>query len=135
MSKFIRFFIPGKPEPKGRPRFTRSGRTYTPLKTQEWENTVGLTAIQHKPTELWTGPIACGLVFQLPKPLKHPKKKILRHIVKPDLDNVIKAILDAMEGIIFKGDQQIYRLYTEKIFFADTEVNARAKMLIALEGE
>lgn len=36
------FVVPGKPQGKGRPRFTRSGHTYTPDSTAEYEERVKL---------------------------------------------------------------------------------------------
>ena len=36
----IKFTIPGPPQGKGRPRFTKSGHTYTPAKTAEYEKLV-----------------------------------------------------------------------------------------------
>ena len=36
----IQFFVPGKPVGKGRPRFTRSGNTFTPEKTRAYEAAV-----------------------------------------------------------------------------------------------
>jgi Holliday junction resolvase RusA-like endonuclease len=39
-----------------------------------------------------------------------------KHTKKPDLDNVAKAIIDGMNGIIFKDDSQITSLHVTKVY-------------------
>jgi Holliday junction resolvase RusA-like endonuclease len=39
-----------------------------------------------------------------------------KHTKKPDLDNVAKAIIDGMNGIIFKDDSQIINLHVTKVY-------------------
>lgn len=35
---------------------------------------------------------------------------------KPDADNIIKVILDALNGLAYQDDAQIYRVYFEKMY-------------------
>lgn len=127
--RIIRFTVPGVPVPKGRTRFTCAGRPYTPDKTRVWELIIGAYAQEHKPKELWTGPITCDLVFRLPKPKAHPKHRNPRHIKKPDLDNLIKSLKDSLEGIIYKGDQQIFCLSAEKRYSDTPGVNIKLELV------
>lgn len=115
----LNFFIRGKPEPKGRPRFTRTGHIYTPAKTLKWERDVAIQA-KGKTAEPFTGAISITLLFRLPRPKSLPKLTVW-HIKKPDLDNLVKASLDGLEGIIFKGDQQIFQLVALKQYCQDNE--------------
>ncbi len=62
-----------------------------------------------------TVPISVNLQFTLPRPKSLPKK-IIHHTKKPDIDNLIKAVLDAMNGIIYKDDSQICELGAIKIY-------------------
>lgn len=39
-----------------------------------------------------------------------------RHTSKPDVDNLAKAVLDAMNGVLWKDDSQVFRLVTEKVY-------------------
>ena len=105
-SKQISFFIPGVPVPKGRPRLSRHG-VYTPRKTKNWESYVYMVAKQHKPKELITSSIYIKLDFYMPWP-KSKKFKVIKHVSRPDLDNLEKAVLDALEGVMFKNDSQIW---------------------------
>jgi Holliday junction resolvase RusA-like endonuclease len=118
--KIINFIIQGKPEPKGRPRLNCKGKPYTPPKTKKWEQDIALQAKQYAPKELLCGALSITLIFSLPRPKSLPKGT-LQHTKKPDLDNLVKAGIDGLEGIIFKGDQQITRLTAFKQYCDDNE--------------
>ena len=51
---------------------------------------------------------------------KKQKEKMLageiKPVVKPDVDNVAKSILDALNGIVYLDDKQIIELNIEKIY-------------------
>lgn len=108
--------IPGVPVPKGRPKFTRTGRAYTPTKTRQYENDIRtLARARMQGLEPMSGPIRLELVAYLPYPLGWPKWKTERvtghgvfvaHTVKPDFDNLAK-IVDALKGIVWLDDSQI----------------------------
>ena len=112
----ITFTIPGISVPKARPRATKIGNRaimYTPAKTKEFENYVKLVAAQYAPEELLTGPLDVGLEFNLQRPKSLPKK-IQHHTKKPDIDNLAKSVLDALEEIIYVNDAQIISLQVTK---------------------
>ena len=50
------------------------------------------------------------------------QRGILRPVVKPDIDNVAKAILDALNGVAFADDRQIVQVTCEK-WYDITEEN------------
>lgn len=133
--KQIKFKIIGNPVPKGRPRFYKAGNfvhSYTPKKTRQWEQFVKFQAIHYRPKELWTGAIVMDLVFWLPRPKSLPKK-VINHIKKPDIENLAKSVMDALEGIIYKRDSQIICLVCDKIY-SETEYGVDVK-LTELDGE
>ena len=112
----LTFNIIGAPVAKGRPRFYRGSGfvgTYTPDNTRRWENIVRGQAISYRPKELWKGPISMALTFLMPRPKSLPKK-VIHHIKKPDLDNLAKAIKDALQGVIYKTDSQVVVLNLDK---------------------
>ena len=120
--KKIELFIPVNPVPKGRPRFTRTGHSYTPQKTQEFEKTV-CTYYSDNCGEYFDGAIKVYLRFYMPIPKGVSKKKHLlmvhkeiKHISKPDLDNLAKSVLDSVNGIAYKDDSQITVLHIEKAY-------------------
>ena len=125
MTFMLHFEIEITPVAKGRPRYARRGnfvQTYTPTKTREYEDVIRenskLAMGMSDPLET---PLNVYLCFGMPIPSSTPKKALegyldgsVKHIKKPDLDNLTKAVLDAMNGVVYLDDNQICRLTIEK---------------------
>lgn len=115
-------FFPFIPIPKGRPRFTRTGHAYTPKRTSEYETNIA-DYYKMNNGRFFDGPIAVRLVFYMPIP-KGTSKRLFNimkegdfpHIKKPDLDNLVKAILDALNGVAFSDDSKITILRSSKMY-------------------
>jgi Holliday junction resolvase RusA-like endonuclease len=138
----IVFTVDGKPQGKGRPRFRRAGeyvRTYTDSKTLGYEATIrqsATTAIgSSRPLE---GPVSVDLYVRVPVPTSHSKKRreaciagAERPTKKPDIDNVVKAYLDAMNGVIYLDDTQVVRVSAKKVYssVAGVDVCVREEIL------
>lgn len=132
MSKSISFTVPGQAVGKQRPRFSRrSGRTYTPEKTVNYETLVRLSYQQQVDAEPFERdkPLALKLEIyqQIPNSVSKKKREMMigKKILptkKPDTDNVIKAVLDAVNGIAFHDDSQIVKIYAVKYFSEYPEV-------------
>lgn len=118
----INVILLGQPCGKGRPRFTKTGHTYTPEKTATYENRLASQAVKAvrgvTPIIL---PVAISIeaYFEIPK--SWGKKKTnealqgdLLHVSKPDIDNVIKIVLDALNGIVYKDDAQVCSIMAVK---------------------
>ena len=130
MDKII---IPIPPVAKGRPRFARKGnfvKTYTPKKTLDFEKQVKIYASLHmrdkKPLEC---PLELRIVCHRYIPSSFSKKKTIGAINKeiypttrPDVDNYAKAVLDGLNGVLFKDDSQIIRLISEKYYSSTPQV-------------
>jgi len=119
--------IPGQPVGKGRPRVTRNG-TYTPKKTKDYQKLVAAIA-ERDAKEYMIGAIKATIYcyYQIPKSMPKYKRKLveegkLHPMVKPDLDNVAKALLDALNGICYKDDSQIVELEISKHYSDDPMV-------------
>ena len=118
-------YLPMIPVPKGRPKFTimkgASGdfvKVYTPKKTVDAENKIKsmMLAVGFDPIEKGT-PIFVDLEFGMPIPKSATKKQVQSgHIKKPDIDNLAKTVLDAMNGLIYHDDSQITSLEMRKIY-------------------
>lgn len=132
--KSIQFIIYDDPVPQGRPRFAAKGKdgkplpfvkVYDPKTSKDWKATVKTRAIECGHNELLPGALRMILIFRFKRPKSHyGKKGILPsapkyHIVKPDLDNLEKAIKDALEGTCYKGDQQICDVKKKKEYADD----------------
>lgn len=130
----IKIIIPGVPVPKARPRVTRGGFTYTPKKTRDYEQLVK-DIYSLKGEYLGESAIVAeiDLYFPIPKSyLKKRRQAILngeeKYIKKPDLDNCIKSILDALNGIAYKDDSQIIEIRVRKSY-TDQEPRAEVRLL------
>lgn len=121
----ILFTVPGKAVGKGRPRIGRVGshaRMFTPEKTVSYEGLVGWTAAQAMAGRpLILGPVSVCMDIGMDVPASWSKVKQAKALggeihptTKPDMDNVVKAIFDALNGVVWKDDVQVVRLTTGK---------------------
>ncbi|MBQ3415380.1 MAG: RusA family crossover junction endodeoxyribonuclease [Clostridia bacterium] len=131
------FEIPGKITGKARPRLnTITGRAYTPGNTKDYEMLIKqYFKIKYPKFETLEGRIKVKIIayFEIPKQTskKQKEKMMLNEISptkKPDIDNVIKIILDALNKMAFRDDSQITKLEIEKRY-AEEE-----KVLVEIEG-
>ena len=107
----LRFDI--EPVGKGRPRFIRQGRPYTPAKTREYEAALIRLMRRAYRMPVMTGPILLVARFWMKAP-KTGKKHGLPHVCTPDTDNLIKAVCDAGNEILWADDSQIYGMKVMK---------------------
>jgi len=138
MTPAITFTIPGEAVGKGRPRASSIGgqiRMHTPAKTSRYESLVALAAQQAMVGRLpIDGPVELDIVIETVPAISWPKKRResalegeLRPTSKPDADNVLKAIADACNGIVFGDDRQIIDVRVRKFYAerAQTSVAVR----------
>jgi len=129
MLKEVRFTINEKPIPLKRHRH-RFNKAYDP---QRKEKFLYKTIIKHSmknypifQEELLQGPLALTLEFYFPIP-KNKKNTILYHPKRPDLDNLIKFILDVMTDILYKDDAYIYKINAIKCYDKNPRTNVIIK--------
>ena len=125
----IRFTVPGEPTGKGRPRvFKTNGvsRATTPQKTLNYENLVKWIVGESMQVEQLTGEIEAEIkaYYAIPKSMTKKNRQLIEEgklhpTKKPDLDNVAKIILDALNGIAYKDDSQVVRMHIEKEYADD----------------
>lgn len=133
----ITFTVPGKPQGKGRPRFSR-GRTYTPKKTVEYEALIKRCYLLHGGVKL-EGAVRLRILvlYPIPKKTKAIDRQLMvqGHILptkKPDGDNIEKAVADALNGVAYDDDSQIVKAYWEKRYAADEE---HAGLVVTISDE
>lgn len=115
--------IPGPPFGKGRPRFNRAtGFVYTPTETRNREAFVrerATTAMGGR--DRLDGPVHMEVLITIEPPASwsgRQRKLALagarRPVGKPDLDNCIKSLADAFEGVVFRNDTQVVAVSAAK---------------------
>ena len=136
MIEQVSFYLPGNPVPKGRPRFTKTGRTYTDDRTAAAEQSV-LAAWLHAAGRRtpWDGPVTVQLDFMFLPPVSWPNWKRERacdgtwpHTSKPDLDNLVK-LLDGLNGVAWVDDSQIVEINAQKRYSPVASTVIRINML------
>lgn len=120
----IKFTIIGEPVAQGRPRFSTQGgfaRAYDPKKSSDFKQYVKMVAAGIAPSEILTGELNLIVDVYRSIPKSFSKKKIemalngtLRPTSKPDVDNYVKGIKDALNKVIWKDDSQIVSLTVRK---------------------
>lgn len=138
MPRVLAFVVPGDPVGKGRPRFARVGKAvkaYTPAATKSYETAVALLARtglgRRGPLQ---GPLAVRIDAWCPIPSSWSRRKHARALdeqlmptTKPDIDNVAKAVLDALNGTAFADDSQIVDLTCTKRYGAQPHVQVTVR--------
>lgn len=100
----VMFTIDGEPMSKQRPRFNpKSGRAYTPAQTRNVEREIAETYLSggHK---VFDGSIGVELTFFM-----GTKRR-------KDIDNLVKTVLDALNGVAFTDDHLVHVLSAVKFF-------------------
>lgn len=132
----VKFIIDGKPQGKGRPRLSY-GRIKTPEQTVIYENYIKLL-YRSQIKIYFEGPIKMIINCFYPIAKSDSKKKkqaklngeIRPHNIKPDADNVIKVICDALNTVAYKDDTQIVELVTTKHFGDKPRVEVTIENLV-----
>lgn len=101
--------VPGEPQSQDRRTRqlrTKGGRvfsgTYLLPETRKWREAILLAARRHPefPREPWNGPFRVSIEALFPRPKAMNAKKYPRDAIrkntKPDADNLVKAVLDAL---------------------------------------
>lgn len=118
----LAFDIQIMPVPQARPRFfvRRSGLkhfvgAYDPAKCKSFKEVIAwyakLKAMEHGLKKALKDPISIKLIFQMGE---NGKEKY--HTKRPDIDNLAKAVKDALKGIIYADDSQIVEAYICKSY-------------------
>lgn len=104
------FVVPGHPIPKARPRVTRYG-TYTPASTVDYELRVRKAWLAVGGAEFPPDtPLSVTVVanFQIPKSISKRMRILMEGAFhtkhRGDIDNVVKSVLDALNGYAFPDD-------------------------------
>lgn len=135
----MKLIIPGKPMGKQRPRVLKSGITYTPKETANYEVYIKqLFATEYKMHKPKEGPLIMRITAYFPIPQSTSKsKKVamergdIRPTKKPDIDNIIKIIADALNGLAYLDDKQIVSCTVEKYYSSVPSVHVELEEICA----
>ena len=119
------FLVNGKPQGKQRPRFSRISKTvYTPNKTAKYEKQIAkaYTDAGGKciPADCYVS-VTVSAFFPVPKSYSKKKRedcleRRLRPDKKPDMDNILKVVLDGLNRVAYEDDKQVVELIGRKYY-------------------
>lgn len=123
----IEITIAGVPAPQGSKTRTKWGVREDNPATKPWRSAVAweaTAAMQN--VELMTGPLALDALFYFPRPKSHYrtgkraaelKETAPAHCAtKPDTDKLLRAIGDALTGIVCRDDSQFVLVTARKLY-------------------
>lgn len=102
----VSFTVPGQPVPKQSFRYAHGGG-YTPAHVKAWQERVGYAARYEYKLPPYRGAVVVRLEFWM------------KNHRRVDLDNLSKAILDALNGVVWKDDTQVEQLNLYKFVDSD----------------
>ena len=125
----LKFEVPGSPIGQGRPKISTingHAKAYDPEKSRNYKAYVKLLATQAMKEQGFTmleGPCCLDILafFEVPKSKskKFRERALLgleRPTKKPDIDNIVKALQDALNGLAYKDDSSIVCLSVGKCY-------------------
>lgn len=144
----IEFVVPGKPVPQGSMRaFTRRGggvgvTDNNEKKLRPWRAVVTMCAQQAGARPI-PGALRIDIAFSLVRPKTHSRTGRNAHLLRdsaprypitnPDLDKLVRAILDALTSVCFADDAQVTQIVATKSYAAPGEPDETWIRVMALE--
>ena len=130
----VELTVPGKPQGKQRPRWSRVGM-HTPKDTLNYESYIkSLFTIKYPNFTLMEGPLEVEMAVFMGIPSSTSKKKselmmkcYIRPTKRPDLDNIIKIYCDALESVAYKNDSQIVTYIVSKYYANNPRVEIKIR--------
>lgn len=144
----IEFSVNGRPVPQGSMTAVRAGN-YVTMRHQQggalavWRASIRLACGDITPDR---DPYSLALNFRLKRPKAHLGLSMGKVYVKPqyerevphstpDLDKLIRAVMDALTGVLYLDDSQVYAIMAQKTYSAIEGVDVKARNAQRLETD
>lgn len=128
-----------EPHAKGRPKVSTFGghaQIYTPKKTRiaEADIKASIRSEMAKVERFGAGePLVLWVTFYVQRPKSAPKR-VKYPVTRPDLDNYLKTLLDALDKFAFLDDAQVVNIHAKKAF-AEAGTPPRIEFVLEREDE
>jgi crossover junction endodeoxyribonuclease RusA len=109
-------FVAGRPAPQGSKRHVGNGVMVESSKAVgPWRTVVAWSVAQAHRAAPAVGPVAVVVEFVMPRPKSLPKRRPTpSHTVEPDTDKLLRAVGDALTGVVWRDDSQVVDLHGTK---------------------
>lgn len=127
-------FVAGRPAPQGSKRHVGNGILVESSKAlAPWRTTVAWHAAQAYRSGLLDHALSVTVEFVMPRPAGLPKRlPTPPHTKRPDCDKLIRGVLDAMTGVVYRDDSLIVDLHpTKRYAELDEQPGARIRVCAA----
>ena len=141
MDNQITFFVPGIPRPQGSKRAWVNPKTQKAIMVEsskdalkDWRAKASFAAREvMKDRPMFTGPVRCTVLFYFPRPKRHyrgnnPEGEMRidapnNHAGTPDIEKLLRAVSDALAGIVFLDDKQVSEVHSSKSYIPQPRIN------------
>ena len=139
----LTFTVYGVPQPKGNLRAfikrgmkfpivtdsNRNARSWSQLVAEGANRAIGELADNDR-ARLFESAIRLSVAFYLPRPKKYQKRGVpVAHLTAPDIDKLLRAVLDALTKVAWGDDSQVVELLTTKAY-ADVDAPPHAAIRV-----
>lgn len=111
-------FVPGHARPQGSKRALGRGRMIESSKhVGAWRERIAFFVVQASIGRAVIAreiPVHTVIEFVMPRPKATPKRSTPPMIRQPDLDKMLRAVDDALTGVVWSDDAQVTATYTLK---------------------
>lgn len=127
----VELYVPGIPEPKGSKHLARRGGKVWMLngsdgkahrRLEDWSHRVAhygkATVSANAITEPCDAPMCVDVTFYMPRPKSVPLTRI-HCSVKPDVDKLLRGVLDPLKGILITEDSRVVGGSFKKVYADD----------------
>ena len=132
----VSFEVVGIAQPKGSTKaFMPKGARF-PIVTsdnprvKDWQHAIAAQAQTVGAGALFAGGVTLAVAFFLPRPVSLPRR-VVAHVRRPDLDKLIRAVSDALIGILYHDDSQVCEIRASKQYAIGIDA---PRVLVTLEG-
>ena len=138
VSKELTFVVFGTPQPQGSTKaFVRGNRAYITSanpKMKPYRHTLTQVASDVMATKGLAAPLCprpeavqVSIIWTLAKPKSTPKK-ITKPTKKPDVDKLLRAVLDSLTGVAYEDDSQVVRATIEKEYGSPEKTTVEVRL-------
>lgn len=118
------FFWKGTPRGQGRPRFSRANGAYKSSEDKAYERALCMAYwAEHAGKRPLDGPLTIRIkaIFPIPKSKTKQEQELMRRgeikpTCRPDMDNIQKSVLDALNKVAFPDDKAVTWLIGQKVY-------------------
>ena len=94
-----------------RPRHMRNGHTYMPSEYTLYKRRIAKAYLEAGGLDFGSAPVAVTIDVMRELPGSRPKRVSAEpDTVRPDVDNIAKGVMDALNGVAYEDDSQVVSL-------------------------